>query len=75
MPTLSVIMMRLLLGLASFSLTLGSSIAAMQGGFDIGLADISRVPAVCWLMAFGTGCIGAINGKVTVRRNGEEQNA
>lgn len=75
MPMLAAIMMRLLLGLASFSLTLGSSIAAMQGGFDIGLSDIALVPAVCWLMAFGTGCIGAINGKVTVRRNGEDTHA
>lgn len=75
MPMLTMILTRAVFFLASFSLTLGSSIAAMQGGFDIGLADIARVPAVCWLMAFGTGCIGAINGKVTVRRNGEETNA
>ncbi|MGE0289680.1 MAG: hypothetical protein AB7I42_25680 [Bradyrhizobium sp.] len=59
---------RLAFFLASFSLTLGSSIASMQGGFDISLGDmLAKVPALCWLFAFGAGCIGAIDSKVITK--------
>lgn len=67
------ILSRIVFFMASFSMTLGSSLAAMQGGFDIGLADLMQVPAVCWLMSFGAGCIGAIDAKIVTSATGRNQ--
>lgn len=53
---------------ASFCMTMGSSLAAMQGGFDFRLMDLINVPAICWLLSIGAGVIGALDSKVILRR-------
>lgn len=58
---------RLLFFIASFTLTLGASLASMPDGGALTLSQIGDVSLVSWLMAVGSGALGALDAKAVTK--------